>query len=69
MVPTDIFPLFIRPFELTADNGAFYAMEEGCMASLDEPIHACAKDLYCTLWEDGQAICIDVKPHGTFCRH
>jgi hypothetical protein len=35
------------------------------MASWEEPIHACAKDLYCTLWADGQAVCIDVKLHGT----
>jgi hypothetical protein len=68
MAPTDVFPYFIRPTELTADNGAFYAMKEWYMASLDQPIHACAKDLYCTLWAYDQAVCIDVTPHGTFCR-
>jgi hypothetical protein len=36
------------------------------MASLDEHIHACAKDLYCFLWADDQTVCIDVKLHGNF---
>jgi hypothetical protein len=68
-VPTDVFPYFIRPIELTVENGVFHAMKEGYIASLDDIIHACANDLYCSLWVDGQAVCIDVRPHGTFCRH
>jgi hypothetical protein len=40
-------------------------MKEGYTASWEEPIHAYAKDIYCTLWADGQAIWIDAKLHGT----
>jgi hypothetical protein len=34
------------------------------MASWEKPINACAKYIYCTLWADGQAVCIDVKLQG-----
>jgi hypothetical protein len=61
MVSTVIFPKFIRPIELTAANGAFYARKEGYMASQEgiERTYTCL-----CLRANGQAICVDVNTSG-----
>jgi hypothetical protein len=45
-VPMVIFPQFIRPIELTVDNGAFYARKNDIWLPKKElkgPIHVCTK--------------------------
>jgi hypothetical protein len=61
MAPMAIFTYFIRPTELTADNGAFYARKEGYMA-FQEGI----RKIYTCLCQrtNGQAVCVDVKLLG-----
>jgi hypothetical protein len=47
MASTVIFSYFIRPTELTADNGAFYVRKKGYWLpkkELEGPIHACDKE-------------------------
>jgi hypothetical protein len=57
-----IFPYFIIPIELTADNGAFYARKEGYMASQE----VIGRTYTCMCQRsNGQAVCIDVKLLGT----
>jgi hypothetical protein len=57
-----IFPEFIRPIELTVDNGAFYARKEWFMASQE----GIGKTYTCLCQRtDGQAVCVDVKLPGT----
>jgi hypothetical protein len=41
MLSTVIFPYFIRPIEMTANNGAWYA---SAGKELKGPIHVCAKE-------------------------
>jgi hypothetical protein len=57
-----IFPYFIRPIELTVDNGAFYARKEWCMVSQEG-----IRNTYTCLCQrtNGQAVCVDVKLLGT----
>jgi hypothetical protein len=62
MASTIIFPYFIRPFELTADNVAFYARKEGYMASQEgiRSTYTCMCQR-----ENFQAVNVDVKLLGT----
>jgi hypothetical protein len=62
MASTVIFPKFIRPIELTADNGAFYARKQGYMASQK----GIGRTYTCVCQRtNGQAVCVDVIPLGT----
>jgi hypothetical protein len=56
------FPYLIRPIELTAENGAFYARKEWYMASQEG-----IRKTYTCLCQrtNGQAVCVDVKLLGT----
>jgi hypothetical protein len=57
-----IFPLFIRPIELTVENGAFYARKVWYMASQE----GIGRTYTCLCQRtDGQAIYLDVKILGT----
>jgi hypothetical protein len=58
----DIFPYCIRPIELTADNGAFYARKEWYMASQEgiRKTYTCL----CQRTND-QDVYVDVKLLGT----
>jgi hypothetical protein len=62
MAPMVIFPWFIRPIELTVDNGAFYTRKEWYMASQEG-----IRKTYTFLCQrtNGQAICVDVTLLGT----
>jgi hypothetical protein len=62
MVPTGDLSYFIRPIEMTADNGAFYARKDGYMASQEG-----IRKTYTCLCQrtNGQAGCVDVKLIGT----
>jgi hypothetical protein len=62
MAPTGDLSKFIRPIELTADNGAFYARKEGYMTSQEG-----IRKIYTCLCQrtNGQAVCVDVKLLGT----
>jgi hypothetical protein len=57
-----IFTYFIRPTELTADNGAFYARKEWYMASQEgiRKTYTCMCQI-----TNGQAVFVDVKLLGT----
>jgi hypothetical protein len=62
MVYTVIFPSFIRPTELTSDNGAFYARKEGYMTCWE----GIGRTYMCLCQRaTGQAVCLDVKILGT----
>jgi hypothetical protein len=62
MVSMVIFPYFIRPIELTFDNGVFYARKEWYMASPE----GIGRTYTCMCQRtDGQAVCVDVKLPGT----
>jgi hypothetical protein len=53
-----IFPYFIRPIELTDDNGAFYARKQGHMASQE----GIGRTYTCLFQRtNDQAVCVDVK--------
>jgi hypothetical protein len=57
-----IFPQFIRPIELTVDNGAFHASKEGYMDSQE----VIGRTYTCMCQRaDYQAVCVDVKLIGT----
>jgi hypothetical protein len=57
-----IFSWFLRPIELTVDNGAFYAWKEGYMASQEgiERTYTCLCQR-----ANGQEVFVDVKVLGT----
>jgi hypothetical protein len=57
-----MFTYFIRPIELTVDNGAFYARKEWYMASQEG-----IGNTYTCLCQriDVQAVCVHVKLLGT----
>jgi hypothetical protein len=58
MAPMVIFPYFIRPIELTVDNGAFYARKEWYMASQE----GSGKTYTCLCQRTGgQAVYVDMK--------
>jgi hypothetical protein len=57
-----IFTEFIRPIELTVDNGAFYARKEWYMASQEGIIKTYTCMCHIT---NGQAVCVDLKLLGT----
>jgi hypothetical protein len=62
MAPMVIFPYFIRPIELTVENGAFSARKEWYMDSQEG-----IGETYTCLCQktDCQAVCVDVKLLGT----
>jgi hypothetical protein len=62
MAPTGDLSYFIRPIELTADNGAFYTRKEGYMTSQEG-----IRKIYTCLCQrtNSQAVCVDVKLLGT----
>jgi hypothetical protein len=62
MEPMDTLSQFIRPIELAADNGAFYARKEGYMASQE----GIGRTYTCLCQRaNDQAVCVDVKLLGT----
>jgi hypothetical protein len=62
MAAVIIFYKFIRPIELTVDNGAFYTRKEWYMASQE----GIGRTYTCLCKRtDGQAVCVDVKLLGT----
>jgi hypothetical protein len=57
-----IFTKFIRPIELTADNGTLYARKEGYMASQE----GFGRPYTCLCQRaNDQAICVEMKLLGT----